>query len=145
FKPSMKLVDCMFNLYVNNDNDLINFMNSVLQLSAQLKKLAKLAEVINVTNETEIKYLDHNFEEFRMECDKFDKEISKINYKNNFEPNTVDNMETDLDTINQVNEVFCNLREIIQSLMDKQLFPYNASSLIMRIKKVEEMLNSLDD
>ncbi|CAG8785670.1 3089_t:CDS:1, partial [Racocetra persica] len=90
-------------------------------------------------------YLDQNFEEFRMECDKFDKEISKIIYKNNFEPNIVDNMETDLDAINQVNEAFCNLREIIQSLMDKQLFPYNASSLIKRIKKVEEMLNSLDD
>ncbi|CAG8688344.1 10939_t:CDS:1, partial [Dentiscutata heterogama] len=56
----------------------------------------------------------------------------------------MDNMDTDLDTINRVNELFCNLREVIQSLMDKQLFPYNASSLVKRIRKVEETLNSLN-
>ncbi|CAG8552966.1 17444_t:CDS:2 [Cetraspora pellucida] len=194
-------VDCMFNLYVNNDNDLINFMSSALQLSVQLKKLAKLAEEINLNNETGIKwfletilshfepflqyctphtiflkflqsigfehstildflisnetrfleffvtycrYLVQDFEKFQMECYKFDKEITKINYKNTIDPNTEVNMETDLDTINRVNEVFCSLREIVQSLMDKQIFPYNASSLIKRIKNVEEMLNSLD-
>ncbi|KAF0339062.1 protein Lines-like 1 [Gigaspora margarita] len=242
FTPSMKLLDRMFNLYVNNDNDLINYMNNVLQLSARLRKLAELPEMINLTNGTELKwiletisshfdpflqyctphiiflkflqsigfehstildflisnetrfleffvmyckYLDQNPEGFRTECYKFDKEISNTNslgetddyaekacpdeiflsstnelkedsinvirndnfsesYKDGNFGSRTNNIEPDLDTINLVNELFCNLREVIQSLMDKHLFPYNASSLVKRIRKVEETLNSLN-
>ncbi|CAG8448679.1 12011_t:CDS:1, partial [Dentiscutata erythropus] len=65
-------------------------------------------------------------------------------YKDGNFGSKTDNMDTDLDTIDRVNELFCNLREVIQSLMDKHLFPYNASSLVKRIRKVEETLNSLN-
>ncbi|CAG8675375.1 9723_t:CDS:2, partial [Scutellospora calospora] len=210
FAPSVELVDCTFNLYVNNDNDLINFMNNVLQLSVQLKKLANLPKPINLPNETELKwfietisshfgpflqyctphtlflrflqsigfehstildflisnetqfleffgtyckYLEQDVEEFRIECYKFEKKISKVNSSDEISIIEVmnedinehknDNLMSNLrsmETIDHVNEVFCNLREVIQSLMDKQLFPYNASSLVKRIKKVEEIL-----
>ncbi|CAG8698566.1 6387_t:CDS:2, partial [Rhizophagus irregularis] len=66
------------------------------------------------------KYLEQDISQFFIICKKFDKKNSEME-----------------NCAEQVLRVFNCLIQSIQSLMEKKLFPYNATSLIKRLKKVE--------
>ncbi|CAG8433608.1 1190_t:CDS:10 [Ambispora gerdemannii] len=64
--------------------------------------------------------------------------------------NTESEMETEIELSSSQQKsfikfltMFMNLRQAIESLMSKHLFPYNATSLVRRIKQVEETLANL--
>ncbi|RIA96306.1 hypothetical protein C1645_395547 [Glomus cerebriforme] len=69
------------------------------------------------------KHLEQNISQFLIICKKFDEKISEME-----------------NCAERVLVVFNNLTRSIQSLMDKNLFPYNATSLIKRLKKVELLI-----
>lgn len=66
------------------------------------------------------KYLEQDISRFFIICKKFGKKNSELE-----------------NCAERVLRVFNYLIQSIQSLMDKNLFPYNATSLIKRLKKVE--------
>ncbi|CAG8465425.1 1976_t:CDS:2 [Funneliformis mosseae] len=67
------------------------------------------------------KYLEQDISQFLITCKKFDERNSIM-----FE---------------RVAGIFKNLIQSIQLLMEKDLFPYNATSLITRLKKVESLIS----
>ncbi|CAB4425348.1 unnamed protein product [Rhizophagus irregularis] len=72
------------------------------------------------------KYLEQDISQFFIICKKFDKKNSEME-----------------NCAEQVLRVFNCLIQSIQSLMEKKLFPYNATSLIKRLKKVELCLKEV--
>ena len=69
------------------------------------------------------KYLEQDISQFFNICKKFDEKILEMN------------------CAEQIWKVFNNLSQSIQSLMEKNLFPYNATALIIRLKKFEFILS----
>ena len=74
------------------------------------------------------KHLEQDISRFHIICKKFDGTNSEM-----------ENCEQ------QVLGVFINLIQSIQSLMEKNLFPYNATSLITRLKKVESLIFNIKE
>lgn len=72
------------------------------------------------------KYLEQDISRFSIICKKFDEKNSEME-----------------NCAERVLGVFNNLIQLIQSLMEKNLFPYNATSLIKRLKKVESCLKEI--
>ena len=66
------------------------------------------------------KHLEQDISQFLIICKKFDEKNPEMG-----------------NCAELVLEVLNNLAQSIQSLMEKNLFPYNATSLIMRLKKLE--------
>src|SRR3954452_21288444 len=69
------------------------------------------------------KHLEQDISQFLIICKKFDEKNSEME-----------------NCAELVLVVFNNLAQSIQSLMEKNLFPYNATSLVMRLKKLELFL-----
>jgi hypothetical protein len=72
------------------------------------------------------KYLEQDVSRFFIICKKFDEKNSKME-----------------NCAERVLGVFNNLIQSIQSLMERNLFPYNANSLIKRLLKVESCLKKI--
>ncbi|GBB83309.1 hypothetical protein RclHR1_10030004 [Rhizophagus clarus] len=72
------------------------------------------------------KYLEQDISRFSIICKKFDEKHSEME-----------------NCAERVLGVFNDLIQLIQSLMEKNLFPYNATSLIKRLKKVESCLKEI--
>ncbi|CAG8465913.1 4439_t:CDS:2 [Ambispora leptoticha] len=151
---SSKLLSFISRLFGENDGDMISFILSMVQLATRFSKFEQRIEELT-KDKKEKRFVEQvgdgeGVEEENDQDDERENDKDEQGEKKDDDIDAESNIEMEIELSSPQQKIlvkflnmFVNLRQVIESLMSKHLFPYNATSLVRRIKQVEETLINL--